>query len=139
VNNKITKIDYILKFFNLLDIEDNEVNRKKYLDFWWFNVRGESTQGLRLTKPGYLTITKELQLKEYVFDLNIDDYQGKLHLYLDLDHYLPSPYFIHSNKLGKLQKAMKISIFDEKLATMFYLSGQSLAKVVESMKISLNS
>ena len=98
MNNKITKIDYTLKFFNLLNIEDNEVNRKKYLDFWWFNIREESTHGLRLTKPGYLTITKELQLKEYMFDLDIDDYQGKLHLYLDLDHYLPSPYFIHSSK-----------------------------------------
>ena len=81
----------------------------------------------------------QLDYFRIILDLNIDDYQGKLHLYLDLDHYLPSPYFIHSNKLGKLQKAMKISIFDEKLATMFYLSGQSLAKVVESMKISLNS
>ncbi len=138
MSKQLTKLDYTLKFFSLLDILNNEENRKKYLDFWWFNIR-ESSNGLRLTTPGYLTLTKELDIKEYKFDLDIDDYQGKLHLYLDLDHYIPSPYFIHSNKLGKLQKAMKISIFEEKLATMFYLSGRSLNKVVESMKLSLES
>ena len=136
MSKQLTKLDYTKKFFSLLNITDNDTNRKKYLDFWWFNIR-ESSNGLRLTKPGYLTITKELDIKEYKFDLDIDDYQGKLHLYLDLDHYIPSPYFIHSNRLGKLQKAMKISIFEEKLATMFYLSGRSLNKVVESMKLSL--
>jgi len=135
VSKQLTKLDYTLKFIDLLQIPNTDDNIKKYKDFWWFNIR-ESATGLRLTKPGYLTITKEINIKEYRFDLNIDDYKGKLNLYLDLDHFIPTPYYIHSNRLGKLQKAMNISIFDEKLATLFYLSGQSLSKIIESMKIS---
>ena len=137
MSNRLDKNDYTIKFMDLLDIPRNTENIRKYTLFWWYNVRGSS--GLRLTKPGYLTLTKELKLKEYRFDLSTQSVTGKQRLYLDLDKRMPSPYFIHVNKMGRIQKYMNISIFDEKLATMFYLNGHDLGKYLESAKIANSS
>ena len=67
MSNRLDKNDYTIKFMDLLDIPRNTENIRKYTLFWWYNVRGSS--GLRLTKPGYLTLTKELKLKEYRFKI----------------------------------------------------------------------
>ena len=106
MSNRLDKNDYTIKFMDLLDIPRNTENMRKYTLFWWYNVRGSS--GLRLTKPGYLTFTKELKLKEYRFDLSTQSVTGKQRLYLDLDKRMPSPYFIHVNKMGRIQKYMNI-------------------------------
>jgi hypothetical protein len=122
---------------DLLGIQCNAEKVRKYTLFWWYNVRGAS--GLRLTKPGYFTLTKEVKLKEYRLNLSTQSITGKQRLYLDLDNCMPSPYYIHANKMGRLKKYMNISIFDEKLATMFYLNGHDLGKYLESMKIANSS
>ena len=96
MNNRLTKQKYTVKFLERLDIPPTEEAIKKYNLFWWYNVRGSS--GLRLTKPGYLTITKELNLKEYKFNVSVDDIKGKSRLFLDLDKLMPAPYYIHSQR-----------------------------------------
>ena len=137
MNNRVTKHEYTLKFLERLGIPPTEESIKKYNLFWWYNIRGSS--GLRLTRPGYLTITKELDLKEYKLNLSTQESSGKSRLYLDLDKQMPAPYFIHSNKMGKLRKLMIISIFDEQTATMLYLNGHNLGRYLESMKIADSS
>ena len=137
MNNRLTKQKYTVKFLERLDIPPTEEAIKKYNLFWWYNVRGSS--GLRLTKPGYLTITKELNLKEYKFNVSVDDIKGKSRLFLDLDKLMPAPYYIHSQRRGKLRKLMNMSIFDEETATMLYLNGHNLGKYLNNAKIARSS
>ena len=137
MSNRLTKQEYTLKFLELLDTPPTEENIKKYNLFWWYNVRGSS--GLRLTKPGYLTITKELDLKEYKFNVSVGDIKGKSRLYLDLDKFMPNPYYIHTERRGKLRKLMHISIFDEKLAMTLHLSDYNLGKYLNNAKIAYSS
>tara|TARA_B100000809_G_C14627488_1_gene347257 strand:+ start:83 stop:502 length:420 start_codon:yes stop_codon:yes gene_type:complete len=137
VSNRLTKQEYTLKFLELLDTPPTEENIKKYNLFWWYNVRGSS--GLRLTKPGYLTITKELDLKEYKFNVSVGDIKGQSRLYLDLDKFMPNPYYIHTERRGKLRKLMHISIFDEKLAMTLHLSDYNLGKYLNNAKIAYSS
>ena len=137
MSNRLTKQEYTLKFLELLDTPPTEENIKKYNLFWWYNVRGSS--GLRLTKPGYLTITKELDLKEYKFNVSVDDIKGQSRLYLDLDKFMPNPYYIHTERRGKLRKLMYISIFDEKLAMTLHLSDYNLGKYLNNAKIAYSS
>ncbi len=137
MSNRLTKQEYTLKFLELLDTPPTEENIKKYNLFWWYNVRGSS--GLRLTKPGYLTITKELDLKEYKFNVSVGDIKGQSRLYLDLDKFMPNPYYIHTERRGKLRKLMHISIFDEKLAMTLHLSDYNLGKYLNNAKIAYSS
>jgi hypothetical protein len=82
---------------------------------WWKNIR--NTGGLGLTTYGD-SIFQKLWLESYEFGLGQNSYFGGIGTALQLDRYMPCPYYLHLNDRKK-----HLRIYDGRVATMIMLTG----------------
>ena len=72
-----------------------KITEAEALATWWFNLRRNG--GLRLTKTGYETFTKQLELEHY--DYNVEPFSINGRMIIALDRKLQQPWFIVTHKM----------------------------------------
>ena len=96
--------------------DDQRISVESAVPSWWFNLRRNG--GMRLTSTGYQTLSEDLDLEHYSY--NIDDpHTFNKQLILKLDRKMQMPYYIHAVK--GIPK--KIVFFGSKEAVMVNLYG----------------
>jgi hypothetical protein len=96
--------------------DEQRISVESALPSWWFNLRRNG--GMRLTGTGYQTLSEDLELEHYSY--NIDDpHTFNKQLILKLDRKMQMPYYIHAVK--GIPK--KIVFFGSKEAVMVNLYG----------------
>lgn len=99
------------------------------LKTWWINIRRGG--GLGLTKVGYEAFT--LADLEY-HDLSINVVEViKLSMRLDLDRYIPCPWFLSSNLKLNSKMYSTLRVYDSRVASMAILHG-SLSHYLDRLK-----
>ena len=97
-------------------VYDQRISVESAVPSWWFNLRRNG--GMRLTSTGYQTLSEDLDLEHYSY--NIDDpHTFNKQLILKLDRKMQMPYYIHAVK--GIPK--KIVFFGSKEAVMVNLYG----------------
>jgi hypothetical protein len=97
-------------------VSDPDMNYKKALHTWWFNLRKNG--GMRLTSVGYSAFCKNLDLAHYEFVID-NPLEINQQIILSLDRKMQMPYYIHAVK--GIPK--KIIFFGSREAVMVNLYG----------------
>jgi hypothetical protein len=92
-----------------------KVTEAEALALWWFNLRRNG--GLRLTKLGYETFIKQLELEHYNY--NVEPFVINSKMVIALDRKLQQPWFIITHK----QMPKTLVFFGSKEAMMANLYG----------------
>jgi hypothetical protein len=88
------------------------------------------TGGFRLTEFGYNIFKHQLEIESYVLQLDTENTKT-LSTLLNLDRYLPCPYYI-ANK-------HRLEIFGEREAILFALHGNNLGRLLETCRLEKTS
>lgn len=95
---------------------DLGITIKRAMTSWWFNIRKNG--GMRLTSPGYMVFTEQLDLARYEFAIT-DPHAFSQYVILSLDKKMQMPYYISAIK--GIPK--KIVFFGSREAVMINLYG----------------
>jgi hypothetical protein len=94
----------------------------------WMNPR--ETGGFRLTLVGHDIFKNQLNVSSYRLKLDSENTQT-LAMLLNLDRYLPCPYFIVNKH--------NLEIFGEREAILFALHGNNLSRLLETCRLEKTS
>jgi len=100
-----------------------KITVQEAIPLWWHNLRAGG--GMRLTKIGYETFTKILDLEHYNY--NVDPFSINSRMIIALDRKLQHPWFLISHK----QMPRTLVFFSSKEAMMVNLYG-SLTKFLDN-------
>jgi hypothetical protein len=116
-----------------LPFQKDDGELEKSLKRWWKNIREDG--GLRLTNDGDNAFRLAgLEYWDYQVTQNEMNKVFSLSGALELDHYLPCPYYLHYNKI---EKTISLRLYDSRVAMMIQLHG-SVIEYLNSIKIKLN-
>lgn len=109
------------------DVNDDEI--KKYRPVWWWNVRGKSEGGLRLTEQAIEFIEKEAEIKTYKIEFP-KEFSVTSQVLLWLDKFIESPYYITKRHITVLKEkaAFELYLFSGDVRKLGY--NKALAKRV---------
>lgn len=103
--------------------EQFKVTAQEAIPLWWHNLR--SNGGMRLTRVGYETFTKVLELEHYEYQVNPFDITSRM--IITLDRKLQHPWYVVFHK----QMPKSIIFFSSKEAMMVNLYGD-LKKFIDN-------
>ncbi len=83
---------------------------KQYRSTWWWNVRGSSDGGLRLTEPAIIFIEQEAQIKTYKVDFP-KDFAITAQILLWLEDNIDGPYYITKKSITVLKEKAAFSLY----------------------------
>ena len=92
-----------------------KISVEEALPMWWYNLKAGG--GMRLTKIGYETFTKLLELERYEYQ--VDPFSINSRMIIELDRKLQHPWFLVAHK----QMPKSIVFFGSKEAMMANLYG----------------
>ena len=95
--------------------EPFKITAQEAIPLWWYNLRAGGC--MRLTKIGYETFTKILELEHYTY--NVEPFQITSRMIVALDRKLQHPWFLVAHK----QMPKSIVFFGSKEAMMANLYG----------------
>jgi hypothetical protein len=103
---------YTEAFLKAAEKEVSEKEIKKYRTAWWWNVRGKSEGGLRLTDQALEFIQKEAEIKTYKIEFP-KEFSFTPQVLLWLDKYIESPYYITKRSIFVLKEraAFELHLF----------------------------
>lgn len=125
----ITKYQYTKRFLDIINVTPSEINITEYIRFLWQNTRPHDG-GLCLTDEGFTFLTTRLDLEYHDLNITADDDFGIGKTILDLDKYIPCPYFL----LRISHKALNITVFDSNVAMMLGICGGNLDLYTDMQK-----
>jgi hypothetical protein len=105
-----------------MSTELDQINQ--YTQKIWMNPR--ETGGFRLSEFGYDIFKRQLEIESHGLQLETETTQTLVTL-LNLDRYLPCPYYIVNKR--------KLEIFGEREAILFALHGNSLLGLLETCRL----
>lgn len=105
--------------------EQFKITAQEAIPLWWHNLRGNG--GMRLTRMGYETFTKILELEHYEY--NVEPFQINSRMIIELDRKLQQPWYVKLHK----QMPKALVFFGSKEAMMANLYGD-LKKFIDNYK-----
>lgn len=114
----------VKKILELLGIPTDLDHLNQYIQKIWMNPR--ETGGFRLTETGYDIFKKKLEIESHVLKLDTENTRSLATL-LNLDRYLPCPYYIINIRT--------LEIFGEREAILFALHGNNLTRLLETCRL----
>jgi hypothetical protein len=124
----IVKRVIVKKILENLEIPTNLDELNLYTQKIWMNPR--DTGGFRLTEFGYDVFKRQLEIESYLLSLDSESTRT-LSLLLNLDRYLPCPYYIVNKKT--------LEIFGEREAILFSLHGNNITRLLEMCRLEQKS
>jgi hypothetical protein len=114
----------VKKILEKLGIPTDLDHLNQYNQKIWMNPR--ETGGFRLTQGGYDIFKVQLEVHSYKLKLDTENTQALATL-LNLDRYLPCPYYIINKH--------NLEIFGEREAILFALHGNNLSRLLETCRL----
>lgn len=115
------KDTYTEVFLKAVDKNTDQDTIKKYRSMWWWNVRGKSSGGLRLTDDGLNFIQEEANIKTYKIDFP-KDFAITPQILIWLDKFIDSPFYITKKSIVVLKEksAFELYLFSGDIRKMGY-------------------
>jgi hypothetical protein len=115
---KDTYTEVFLKAVNK-DVDKDTI--KQFRSAWWWNVRGKSSGGLRLTDEGLNFIQDDAKIKTYKIDFP-KDFAITPQILIWLDQFIDSPFYITKKSIIVLKEkaAFELYLFSGDIRKMGY-------------------
>jgi hypothetical protein len=104
------KDSYTETFLKAANEEYDKEKIKSLRTVWWYNLRGKSEGGLRLTDAGIEYVELNSQIKTYQIDLPKEAVLTP-QILIWLDHYINSPFFLTKKYIKVLSEKSAFELY----------------------------